>query len=175
MRIELVFIIILLIYKNSQYLIYNKESNEEKVFIIKLPIKNELKNCCIIDTKREDEIQLEEIIRCSHGFILVFSLNDNESFEKIKIYVEEIEKFNGIKSIPIILVGNKADLENERQVKYDKANEFANLIGAIYYEHNSLDNKNHNFKNIFQKFVKKIIIKNNEDLQLYNHKYCNIL
>ena len=90
MRIELVFIIILLIYKNSQYLIYNKESNEEKVFIIKLPIKNELKNCCIIDTKREDEIQLEEIIRCSHGFILVFSLNDNESFEKIKFMLKKL-------------------------------------------------------------------------------------
>lgn len=53
-------------------------------------------------------------ISTGNAFILVFSLDDKESFEEVKRLREEIlEKRKGSGPVPIVVVGNKSDL-NER-------------------------------------------------------------
>ncbi len=104
---------------------------------------------------------IDEYICNAHGFILVFAINDNNSFEGIKNYVKQI-KNNNMEKLPMILVGNKCDLENERQVTKQKAQEYANSIGAHYIECSALTDVNGNCKNIFQECGNKIIKKANE-------------
>ncbi len=52
-------------------------------------------------------------------FILVFDLTKLETFENaINVWIEDIRK--NYDTIPIVLVGNKFDLENERRVSFEQ-------------------------------------------------------
>ncbi|KAI1896110.1 hypothetical protein AGOR_G00091440 [Albula goreensis] len=55
-------------------------------------------------------------IRNSDAFALVYSIDDPESFEEVQRLREEILELRDEKLVPITVVGNKADLENQRLV-----------------------------------------------------------
>lgn len=48
----------------------------------------------------------------SQGLIFVFDLTRFDSLEHIKLWVDEVLK-NNIKNVPVMLIGNKVDLESE--------------------------------------------------------------
>ncbi|KAL4659105.1 ras-related protein Rap-2a-like [Arapaima gigas] len=56
-------------------------------------------------------------IRHSDAFALVYSVCDPESFEEVRRLREEILEVKEDKLTPITVVGNKVDLEKERQVR----------------------------------------------------------
>ncbi len=65
------------------------------------------------------------------GAFVLFSVNDLESYRVAKKYIEEIRtRVNGI---PILLIGNKVDLEKERQVNYNQAKEYAHKLKLVGY------------------------------------------
>lgn len=49
---------------------------------------------------------------------IVFDVCERETFSNIKIWYEELKEFLGNKKIPIIIVGNKIDLSDQRSVQY---------------------------------------------------------
>ena len=49
---------------------------------------------------------------------IVFDVCERETFSNIKIWYEELKEFLGNKNIPIIIVGNKIDLSDQRSVQY---------------------------------------------------------
>ena len=49
------------------------------------------------------------------GIFLVYDITNQKSFESIDIWMKRIDE-NAEENIPVILVGNKADLVNERKV-----------------------------------------------------------
>jgi len=49
-----------------------------------------------------------------HGYILVYSVTSKQSFEMVKIIREKILNYTGTESVPMVLVGNKIDLELQR-------------------------------------------------------------
>ena len=51
------------------------------------------------------------------GFLLVFSVASRSSLEYMLKLREFIENYNNCKNLPMLLVGNKCDLESEREVK----------------------------------------------------------
>jgi len=73
----------------------------------------------ILDTAGQDEYASlrSEYMTEGKGFVLVYSITDEESFKQMVAFKKQIEdtKKNGEK-IPIYLVGNKCDLEGERKV-----------------------------------------------------------
>lgn len=71
--------------------------------------------------------------RGSHGCCFVFDITRKESLAGLKEMIEEMVNV-GQPDVPAILVGNKADLENERQVSYEEAQEFACRYGMCYME-----------------------------------------
>ena len=105
---------------------------------------------------------IDEWICNANGFILVFAINDKISFEYLKNTVEQIKK-NRMWGLPVIVVGNKCDLQNEREISKQEGEEFANSIGANYIESSALTDENGNCKNIFQECANKIIKKANAD------------
>jgi small GTP-binding protein len=56
-------------------------------------------------------------IRNGQGFILVFSIVSEQSFNDIKQMRQQICRVKANDKVPIILVGNKVDLRHERQVQ----------------------------------------------------------
>jgi GTPase SAR1 family protein len=98
-------------------------------------------------------------ISFGEGFLLVFAINDAESFEKVKGKRDRILKGkHGIKC-PIILVGNKHDLENERKVAFDDAKKLADSWGAEYIETSA--KTNFNCKEAFERLSQKILAAKN--------------
>ena len=74
--------------------------------------------------------------------------------------LSELKKNNKDK-IPIVLVGNKCDLESKREVDKQVALDYAKSIGAKYYETSALTDENKNCKVVFQQCAHMIITKFN--------------
>ena len=94
------------------------------------------------------------------GFMLIFAINDKETFEIIKAKRDRV--LYGKKGVkyPMILVGNKQDLANERQVLYQEAKDLADSWGIPYIETSA--KTNYNCKEAFEILIKNIIKFKNE-------------
>ena len=70
----------------------------------------------ILDTAGQDEYKnlIDGWINSGDGFLLVFALNDKESWEFLLDLKERILKMKKGENPPILIVGNKKDLEDER-------------------------------------------------------------
>jgi len=76
-------------------------------------------------------------IQKGHAFILVFSINSKQSLEELRaIYkdIVEIKGFNEIKTVPIMLVGNKCDENTNREVTTSLAEKLAQDWGCSFIE-----------------------------------------
>ena len=58
----------------------------------------------------------EQYMRTGEGFLLVYSITSRQSFEEIVTFQQQILRVKDKDYFPIIVVGNKCDLEHERQV-----------------------------------------------------------
>ena len=92
---------------------------------------------------------LDQWISLASGFILVFSIVDRETFEALESKLKRIEKNDAMK-LPIVLVGNKCDLKDQRTITEQEAQDFAKKYGALYYETSALNDLNGNVKTVFQ-------------------------
>ncbi|WPH03237.1 ras-domain-containing protein [Acrodontium crateriforme] len=74
-------------------------------------------------------------IRMGQGFLLVFSITSMSSLHELISLREEIIKAKGDAQFPMVLVGNKSDLEDDRRVTRTKAFQLSQSWGNIpYYE-----------------------------------------
>lgn len=58
----------------------------------------------------------EQYMRTGEGFLLVYSINSRQSFEEITTFQQQILRVKDKDYFPMVVVGNKCDLENEREV-----------------------------------------------------------
>lgn len=63
----------------------------------------------------------EQYMRTGEGFLLVYSITSRQSFEEIITFQQQILRVKDKDYFPIILVGNKCDLEKEREVSQEGA------------------------------------------------------
>ena len=77
--------------------------------------------------------------RKAYGILLLFDVTKRTSFISCKNYLEEV-RMNSDKNCVIYLVGNKIDLENQRQISYDEANIFAKKEKIKYIETSAIKN-----------------------------------
>ena len=93
-----------------------------------------------------------KLYKTSNGLILVYDITSLTSFKNINVWLEQIMKENkDEKNIQIILVGNKNDLENERQVSFSDGEKLAQIYGIQFYEVSAL--KNEGIDKIFHKIA----------------------
>ena len=71
--------------------------------------------------------------RGSAGAIIVFSLTSPDSFNNVSQWVQDIKDV-ARSDVVMILVGNKSDLNEERRVSRNEAEDFAKLNQMIYFE-----------------------------------------
>ena len=67
------------------------------------------------------------------GIILVYDITNRESFENLTFWIEEIMK-KCLENACKILVGNKCDMENERQVLYEEGKDFGEQYNMKFFE-----------------------------------------
>ncbi|MFX1450881.1 MAG: GTP-binding protein [Promethearchaeota archaeon] len=70
--------------------------------------------------------------RESRGCLVVFDVTNAESFDHVPKWVDEL--YGNVGPIPVLLVGNKIDLVDQRKIPKDKAEKFAKEKGYLYIE-----------------------------------------
>jgi Ras-related protein Rab-1A len=71
--------------------------------------------------------------RGAHGIIVVYDVTDIESFNNVKQWLHEIDRY-ACENVNKLLVGNKSDLAAKRQVTTEQAKEFADSLGIEFLE-----------------------------------------
>ena len=126
-------------------------------------------------------------IKIADGFLLVYSVNNKESLEKINVWIQNIEDFVNRKEKVLMLVGNKIDIKEriiskeegmafakERNMKYFETSaktgfgikEAFNQIFNDIYELNKKGEENQKSKNVKQTTEKNSSNQNNENIVL---------
>ena len=72
-------------------------------------------------------------LKAANGVILVFDVTSQTTFDALEEWLNNLRNNNNF-DVKIVLIGNKVDLEEERKVKKEDAEEFAKSIGCKYYE-----------------------------------------
>ena len=99
-----------------------------------------------------------QIFKGSDGIILVFDVNDDISFAKIKDWIEQIKSNVSQDEISLILIGNKCDIE-ERVISKEQGQEMANNLKIDYYETSALNGTGIN--EAFEELTKLILKRKN--------------
>ncbi|KAG1661797.1 Ras-like protein 2 [Nymphon striatum] len=90
----------------------------------------------VLDTAGQEEFSAmrEQYMRSGEGFLLIFSVDDRNSFDEIYKFHKQILRVKDRDEFPMLLVGNKADLESKRTVSVDEANSAAAHLKISYIE-----------------------------------------
>ncbi|XP_049847934.1 uncharacterized protein LOC126304989 [Schistocerca gregaria] len=93
--------------------------------------------------------------RGANGYILVYDVTNQESFDRVKYWLNEIKK-NGNENVYKTIVGNKADLSDQRAVKFEDGENFSKEVNIPFIETSAKDGLNVEglFTTMTQKFVK---------------------
>uniref|UniRef100_A0A6B2G913 Ras-related protein Rap-1b (Trinotate prediction) n=1 Tax=Myxobolus squamalis TaxID=59785 RepID=A0A6B2G913_MYXSQ len=93
-------------------------------------------------------------IKNGNGFIVVYSIISSQSFKDIDAMIELIYSTKEYRTVPIIIVGNKCDLESERDVSKQEAETYARSKNLSYLEASAKTRIN--IDKIFTDLVRKI-------------------
>lgn len=71
--------------------------------------------------------------RGAHGIIIVYDVTDQETFNNVKQWLQEIDRY-ACENVNKLLVGNKCDMTLKKVVDYTTAKEFADSLGVPFLE-----------------------------------------
>ena len=90
----------------------------------------------ILDTAGQEEYSAmrDQYMRTGEGFLCVYAITSRSSFEEITAFREQILRVKDADAVPIMICGNKCDLESERQVSAAEGEELAKSFTVPFLE-----------------------------------------
>lgn len=90
----------------------------------------------ILDTAGQEQYSAlqDQYIRMGDGFLVVYSIIQRRSFELLEDFRVSILRVKETDSFPMVLVGNKCDMESLREVSFFEAQELAKKFGCPLIE-----------------------------------------
>ncbi|KAG9393609.1 Small GTPase superfamily [Carpediemonas membranifera] len=90
----------------------------------------------ILDTAGQEEYSSlrDQYMRDANGFVLVYSVTSQASFDDCRTLREQILRVKEKTEVPLILVGNKSDLDEERAVSEEEGKALAEEFGCLFIE-----------------------------------------
>jgi GTPase KRas protein len=68
-------------------------------------------------------------MRTGAGFLIVYAVTLRSSFEEVANFRDQILRAKDSDDIPIVIVGNKIDMESERKVSTEEGQDLAHKLG----------------------------------------------
>ena len=114
----------------------NLDPTVEDVYQKEVKVKNHLEVLDILDTAALESFisMIDLYIRNGEGFMLVYSITSKQSFLDIQHMRSKIQKIKGVSFVPMILVGNKCDLDSHREVSFDDGEKLSKEWDVPFYE-----------------------------------------
>jgi small GTP-binding protein len=128
----------------------------------------------ILDTAGQDDYQsmLDTWISFGEGFVLVYSIDQKESFDVLKDRYERIKRNKDEDKVPVIIVGNKCDLEDKRKVMKEEVQNYAKNEKIQFMEASAL--KNINVKEVFTAVATEVVKKKKKIKDTKGDKCCSV-
>jgi len=79
--------------------------------------------------------------RGAHGIIVVYDVTDAESFNNVRQWLHEIDRYASDK-VNKLLVGNKCDLNEKRVISFQQGKELADSLGLEFLETSAKNSTN---------------------------------
>jgi len=114
----------------------------------------------ILDTAGQDEYTplRETFMHTGDGFMLVYAITDDQSLEELVGIRDQILRVHRDKKVPIVVIGNKADMTKDRAVSQDEGWATADNFGAAFLEVSAKNNIK--VRDAFETLVRKVLSKN---------------
>ena len=108
--------------------------------------------------------------RSSHGFLYVYDISNKDSLTNLNMWINMTNE-NCNTNVINFLVGNKSDLEEEREISKEEGEEFAEKHDLIFMETSAKNNDN--VEKLFEYFTYKLIkyFEKNSDKYIGNNNY----
>ena len=81
-------------------------------------------------------------MRSGQGFLLVYDVTNKASFAEMPAFRNQILSAKDADSVPLVLIGNKCDIEDAREVSTADGMELAKTFGAEFFEGSAKFRKN---------------------------------
>jgi small GTP-binding protein len=109
----------------------------------------------ILDTAGQDDFapMRTTYMRQGKGFIIVYAIDDRASFEEVEVFHRDLTRTKGTSNIPVVICGNKSDLEDKRVVSRAEGEELAAKLTATFFETSAL--RNINIESAFRALVQE--------------------
>jgi len=148
-------------YTDSEY----KNDTKIDFYSKNIELLEERINLMIFDIKGHHSFEkvIIPFIKDVNAFIIIFDLTCLSSFYNVGEWINKIKKYNNIISneyYPILLIGNKRDLERKRVIKYEEAEKYA-IYNKLLYVEMSKDDDIVRLNMILETYFYKIITLNN--------------
>lgn len=129
-----------------------------KSFVVDEETKIDLR---IFDTMGDEKYRAvtRQYYNDSAGILLVFDITSEKSFLSLESWLKDIADY-APKDCVVFIVGNKSDLNSERKVSHDDAENFAENKNLYFLEVSAKKGVNINL--LFEKMCKELIIKAQE-------------
>ncbi|XP_028929680.1 GTPase RhebL1 isoform X1 [Ornithorhynchus anatinus] len=111
----------------------------------------------LMDTAGQDEYSIlpQSFVIGVHGYVLVYSVTSLRSFQVVKSLHHKLYESRGKTRMPVVLVGNKADLSpKSREVRTEEGKKLAESWGAIFLESSARESQV--TQGIFTKIIEEI-------------------
>ena len=120
-----------------------------------IDIDNKKVRLQIWDTAGQERFRnvTKKYFQSSNGLLIVYDITDKESFEKINFWVDSIKNY-APENVKLILVGNKCDLINKREVTVEEGENYAKKLNIKFFESSAKDGTN--VKDLFFYLANKI-------------------
>ena len=125
--------------------------------IKKLTYNEQKYNLYIYDTTGEERFRSLSfnLIKFTEGVILMYDITNKSSFKSIPEWIESAQEHKG-ENYPIIIIGNKIDLEEKRKITTEEGENLAKKYGLDFFE---ISNKEDiNIKEAIFTLFKKVLI-----------------
>ncbi|PSN58531.1 ras-related protein RSR1 [Corynespora cassiicola Philippines] len=120
----------------------------------------------ILDTAGAEQFTAmrELYTKTGHGFLLVFSITSTSSLDELVELREQIQRIKEDDNVPMVLVGNKSDLEEDRSVSRKRVFKISQEWGNVpYYEASA--RRRTNVDEVFVDLCRQIIHKDQRERQ----------
>ena len=117
----------------------------------------------IFDTAGQERFKSISInfIKKANGILLLYDITNKYSFQSVNNWMESIKEAAGEK-ISVFLIGNKCDLEKEREVSKEEGEEKAKQYNLPFFETSCKEGIN--ITQVFEKLAEEILSKTSSNI-----------
>jgi small GTP-binding protein len=96
----------------------------------------------LIRVQEEFAAMRDMYMRSGHGFLLVYDVTSIASFAEMAVFRNQILSSKDVDSVPLVILGNKCDIEDAREISTEQGRDLAVQLGAKFFEGSAKFRKN---------------------------------